>query len=107
MKIKNETTITLPNHIHKTLMAAMFKHMFPPMNVAATQLVRCRRVVFINYDNEKHRIDIRHYKIFLKFVDIPRPIGKLIAKYPAIKDKMKNKNRQNKKDENSKLKPFR
>lgn len=103
---KKKITITLPNQIHKTLMAAMFKHMFPPMNIASMRLSRCKRIVFINYNNAKHCIDIRHYKIKLGSVNVPRPIKKLVAKHTMTKKNQTAFINQNKRKKKMVMKIF-
>ena len=85
--------VNIPNSTHRNLMAAMFKHMFPPMNIATMKLNHCKRVIFFNYNIKDHSIDIRHYKIKLANVGISRPLKKLIRDpIPTDNKYFQNKN---------------
>ncbi|ETO12287.1 hypothetical protein RFI_25089, partial [Reticulomyxa filosa] len=75
-----------PNQVHLKLVAAMLKHMFPAMNVAAMRLKHCKRVVFFQYNNESNTIDMRHYKISVVPVGVSRSVRRLIQDDRSIPD---------------------
>lgn len=61
----------------EALLTSVFQNMFPPISAQTTKLGSIKRVMMINKDKETGEIDIRHYAIETKPVDISRPIKKL------------------------------
>jgi ribosome biogenesis protein SSF1/2 len=58
------------------LMTSMLQNMFPPISVQTTKVGTIRRVMMINKDDEGF-IDIRHYAIDTKPVNVSKPVKKL------------------------------
>eukprot|EP00455_Lapot_gusevi_P041453 TRINITY_DN4804_c0_g1_i5.p1 TRINITY_DN4804_c0_g1~~TRINITY_DN4804_c0_g1_i5.p1 ORF type:complete len:425 (-),score=88.96 TRINITY_DN4804_c0_g1_i5:34-1308(-) len=74
------------NEEHKQLMAVMFQNMFPPIDIEKMKLSDCRRVVLLNYDNEKQHVELRHYVIGASPVGLTRSVKKIIkGKIPDLK----------------------
>jgi ribosome biogenesis protein SSF1/2 len=61
----------------EALLTSVFQNMFPPISAQTTKLGSIKRVMMINKDKETGEIDIRHYAIETKSVDLSRPIKKL------------------------------
>lgn len=59
------------------LLTAVFQNMFPPISAQTTKLGSIKRVMMINKDKDTGDIDIRHYAIETKAVDVSRPVKKL------------------------------
>lgn len=80
---------------------SMFQNMFPALNPANTRLNSIKRVLMINKDPETNTLELRHYQITVKEVDINKNLKKL---YKSSSNLHKNlPNLSNKKDISSLL----
>lgn len=60
------------------LAVTMFQNMFPPISPQDTNVNTIKRVLLINKDKETGLIDIRHYMIETKLVDVSKNVRKLV-----------------------------
>lgn len=80
------------DQVHKQLLAAMFRNMFPAINVKTVKLKQCKRVVLFNLEEIQTEtgetdviVDIRHFMVTASPVGITRKVKKIIkAKIPKL-----------------------
>lgn len=60
------------------LMATMFQHMFPSINVHKVSLNNIKRCVLLNYNPESQEIEFRHYSLKVVPVGMSRGVKKLM-----------------------------
>lgn len=63
-----------------SLMAEMFRHSFPPIDVATTRLSSLRRVLLVHREDTTGYIYIRHYALKAQQAGLSRPIRKMVNK---------------------------
>ncbi|ODV87665.1 hypothetical protein CANARDRAFT_14938 [[Candida] arabinofermentans NRRL YB-2248] len=63
---------------HEKLVVTMFQNMFPPISPQDTKVGSIKRVLLLNKDPETGIIDLRHYVIDTKLVDVSRNVKKLV-----------------------------
>uniref|UniRef100_H3DMJ0 Peter pan homolog n=1 Tax=Tetraodon nigroviridis TaxID=99883 RepID=H3DMJ0_TETNG len=67
------------------LMATMFQHMFPSINVHKVNLNNIKRCVLLNYNTETKEIEFRHYSLKVVPVGMSRGVKKLMQeKFPNM-----------------------
>lgn len=64
--------------MHIKLMATMFQHMFPSINVHKVNLNNIKRCVLLNYNHETQEIEFRHYSLKVVPVGMSRGVKKLM-----------------------------
>lgn len=64
---------------HEKLVITMFQNMFPPINPQSIKVNTIRRVMLVNKDKKTGLIDIRHYVIDTKLVDVSKNVRKLVT----------------------------
>eukprot|EP00172_Hildenbrandia_rubra_P001030 Plantae.Rhodophyta-Hildenbrandia_rubra.ctg16164.p2 GENE.Plantae.Rhodophyta-Hildenbrandia_rubra.ctg16164~~Plantae.Rhodophyta-Hildenbrandia_rubra.ctg16164.p2 ORF type:complete len:381 (+),score=104.97 Plantae.Rhodophyta-Hildenbrandia_rubra.ctg16164:69-1211(+) len=62
------------------ILAEMFRHSFPPIDVKTVELSDVRRVVLVDKDEETGIIYVRHYAIRVQAVDLSKTVRKLVLK---------------------------
>lgn len=62
---------------HEALLTSMFQNMFPPISVQDTKVSSMRRVMILNKDAETGHIELRHYAIETKLVDVSKGVKRL------------------------------
>ncbi|ANB15662.1 Ssf2p [Sugiyamaella lignohabitans] len=72
------------------LMTSMLQNMFPPINVQETKIGSIKRVMMINKDPVTGHLDIRHYAIDTKLVDVSRPVKKLSTVKTHVRKRLPN-----------------
>lgn len=72
------------------LMVTMFQNMFPPISPMHTKVGTIRRVLLLNKDKETGIIELRHYVIDTKLVDVSRNVKKLINVKRHLNKKLPN-----------------
>ncbi|KAF7666014.1 hypothetical protein LDENG_00122310 [Lucifuga dentata] len=71
--------------MHVKLMATMFQHMFPSINVHKVSLNNIKRCVLLNYNPESQEIEFRHYSLKVVPVGMSRGVKKLMQeKFPNM-----------------------
>lgn len=63
-----------------SLVAEMFRHSFPPIDVATTRLSSLRRVLLVHREDTSGYIYIRHYALKAQQAGLSRPIRKMVNK---------------------------
>lgn len=67
------------------MMASMFQHMFPTINLTSVDLNKVRRCVLINYNPSTKLIDFRHYNIKVVPVGVSKGVKKVVqGKVPNL-----------------------
>ena len=64
---------------YEKLVITMFQNMFPPINPQSIKVNTIRRVMLVNKDKKTGLIDIRHYVIDTKLVDVSKNVRKLVT----------------------------
>ncbi|KAG0681802.1 hypothetical protein C6P40_004297 [Pichia californica] len=72
------------------LVVTMFQNMFPPISPLNTKVGTIRRVLLLNKDKETGLIELRHYVIDTKLVDVSRNVKKLINVKSHLNKKLPN-----------------
>ena len=72
------------------LVVTMFQNMFPPISPINTKVGTIRRVLLLNKDKETGIIELRHYVIDTKLVDVSRNVKKLINVKSHLNKKLPN-----------------
>lgn len=72
------------------LVVTMFQNMFPPISPLNTKVGTIRRVLLLNKDKETGIIELRHYVIDTKLVDVSRNVKKLINVKSHLNKKLPN-----------------
>lgn len=72
------------------LVVTMFQNMFPPISPVNTNVGTIKRVLLLNKDKETGIIELRHYVIETKLVDVSRNIKKLITIKSHLNKKLPN-----------------
>lgn len=72
------------------LVVTMFQNMFPPISPLNTKVGTIRRVLLLNKDKETGLIELRHYVIDTKLVDVSRNVKKLINVKNHLNKKLPN-----------------
>lgn len=62
---------------HEALLTTMFQNMFPPLNVQEISVSSIKRVLVLNKNQETGIIDLRHYAIETKLVDVSKGVKRL------------------------------
>ncbi|XP_076608785.1 suppressor of SWI4 1 homolog [Chaetodon auriga] len=71
--------------MHIKLMATMFQHMFPSINVHKVNLNNIKRCVLLNYNPVSQEIEFRHYSLKVVPVGMSRGVKKLMQeKFPNM-----------------------
>ncbi|XP_070779072.1 suppressor of SWI4 1 homolog [Enoplosus armatus] len=71
--------------MHVKLMATMFQHMFPSINVHKVSLNNIKRCVLLNYNPVSQEIELRHYSLKVVPVGMSRGVKKLMQeKFPNM-----------------------
>lgn len=71
--------------MHIKLMATMFQHMFPSINVHKVNLNTIRRCVLINYNADTQLLEFRHYSLKVVPVGMSKGMKKLLQeKFPNM-----------------------
>ncbi|CDK29299.1 unnamed protein product [Kuraishia capsulata CBS 1993] len=63
---------------HEKLLITMFQNLFPPISPQSTKVGSIKRVLLLNKDRETGIIEIRHYAIDTKLVDVSKGVKRLI-----------------------------
>lgn len=61
----------------EALLTSMFQNMFPPISVQDTKVSTIKRVMILNKDPETEEIELRHYAIETKMVDVSNGVRRL------------------------------
>lgn len=72
------------------LVVTMFQNMFPPISPMNTKVGTIKRVLLLNKDKETGIIELRHYVIETKLVDVSRNVKKLINIKSHLNKKLPN-----------------
>lgn len=64
---------------HEALLTSMFQNMFPPISVQETKVSGIRRVLLLSKDPETDQIELRHYAIETKLVDVSKGVKRLAS----------------------------
>ncbi|CAI8494374.1 unnamed protein product [Pichia kudriavzevii] len=72
------------------LVVTMFQNMFPPISPLETKVGTIRRVLLLNKDKETGEIELRHYVIDTKLVDVSKNVKKLINIKSHLNKKLPN-----------------
>jgi ribosome biogenesis protein SSF1/2 len=72
------------------LIVTMFQNMFPPISPMNTKVGTIKRVLLLNKDKETGIIELRHYVIETKLVDVSRNVKKLINIKTHLNKKLPN-----------------
>ncbi|XP_069460152.1 suppressor of SWI4 1 homolog isoform X2 [Ambystoma mexicanum] len=71
--------------MHIKLMATVFQHLFPSINVHKVNLNTIRRCILMNYDPETQLIEFRHYSLKVVPVGMSKGMKKLLQeKFPNM-----------------------
>ncbi|OMH81422.1 Suppressor of SWI4-like protein [Zancudomyces culisetae] len=60
------------------LMSTVFQNMFPTIDPTSVRLADMRRVVLLSYNDEKNKLEFRHYLITVKAVGVSKGLKRLI-----------------------------
>ncbi|GME87177.1 unnamed protein product [Ambrosiozyma monospora] len=72
------------------LIITMFQSMFPPISPHDTKVDTIKRVLLLNRDKKTGHIDLRHYVIDTKLVDVSRNVKKLVNIKKQLNKKLPN-----------------
>lgn len=72
------------------LVVTMFQNMYPPISPMNTKVGTIKRVLLLNKDKETGVIELRHYVIETKLVDVSRNVKKLINIKSHLNKKLPN-----------------
>lgn len=72
------------------LVVTMFQNMFPPISPVNTKVGTIKRVLLLNKDKETGIIELRHYVIETKMVDVSKNVKKLINIKNHLNKKLPN-----------------
>lgn len=72
------------------LVVTMFQNMFPPISPMNTKVGTIQRVLLLNKDKETGLIELRHYVIDTKLVDVSKNVKKLINIKSHLNKKLPN-----------------
>ncbi|VEU22901.1 DEKNAAC104169 [Brettanomyces naardenensis] len=64
---------------YEKLVITMFQNLFPPISPQNTKVGTIKRVLLINKDKQSGRIDVRHYMIDTKLIDVSKNVRKLVG----------------------------
>lgn len=73
-----------------TLLTSMLQNMFPPIQVQSTRVSSIRRVLLLTQDPATGEIELRHYAIESKQVNLSKPMKKLARVEKNVHKKMPN-----------------
>lgn len=73
-----------------TLVTSMLQNMFPPIQVQSTRVSSIRRVLLLNQDPATGQIELRHYAIESRLVNLSKPMKKLARVERNLHKKMPN-----------------
>eukprot|EP00924_Labyrinthula_sp_SR-Ha-C_P005126 maker-scaffold_1-snap-gene-22.62-mRNA-1 protein AED:0.01 eAED:0.01 QI:53/1/1/1/1/1/3/96/431 len=62
----------------KKITGAMFQGMFPEINIETIKLSDCKRMLLVNYNEEKNCVEIRHFHISIKTRRVNKSLKKVI-----------------------------
>ena len=69
-----------PEQRHVALMAEMFRHAFPPLDVKAVRLADVRRVALVGRNEDSGLTEVRHYMIRVQAAGLSKAVRKLVVK---------------------------
>lgn len=72
------------------LIITAFQNMFPPINPTETKVNTIKRVLLLNKDKETGIIDLRHYIIDTRLVDVNKGVKKLVQIRKRLNKKLPN-----------------
>ncbi|KAG7736452.1 hypothetical protein KL923_004659 [Ogataea haglerorum] len=75
---------------HEKLMVTMFQNMFPPISPQNTKVSTIKRVLLLQKDKQTGLIDLRHYVIDTKLVDVSKNVKKLVKVHKKTNKKLPN-----------------
>ncbi|KTW26171.1 hypothetical protein T552_03062 [Pneumocystis carinii B80] len=75
---------------HETLLTSTFRNLFPEISVKKTQTSYIKRTLLLHRDPSKGYIDLRHYAIVTKNVDICQPIRRISTNLDIKKKPLPN-----------------
>lgn len=64
---------------HESLLTSMFQNMFPAISVQETKVGGIKRVLLLSKDPETDEIELRHYAIETKMVDVSKGVKRLAS----------------------------
>ncbi|OWB50102.1 hypothetical protein B5S27_g1649 [[Candida] boidinii] len=78
------------SEMHEKLLVTMFQQMFPPVSPQHTKVDTIRRVLMLNKDKDTGIIELRHYFIDTKLVDVSKNVKRLINVKRHVNKKLPN-----------------
>jgi ribosome biogenesis protein SSF1/2 len=72
------------------LLTSMFQNIFPPINAQTTRVSSIRRVLLLSRLPETDTIEIRHYAVETKSIDVSRPVKKLSSVKRSLNKRLPN-----------------
>ncbi|KAH3661826.1 hypothetical protein OGAPHI_006004 [Ogataea philodendri] len=73
---------------HEKLVVTMFQNMFPPISPQNTKVGTIKRVLLLHRDNKTGLIELRHYVIDTKLVDVSKNVKKLVKVHQKTNKKL-------------------